>query len=188
MIEQAMAGYRERFRAELGVITQGLLGQGQTMQDGSALLPEFLHRLYFDQGLLSDQDVLTTVDTRLATAAVYDELGELVGIKIIANGDGSFAHSGIFDCITMRKPGDYHNGGNWPLWTNIELALAYSISPKMEYRQALETLVKRELVDESPKEYWELSDDRVGLVNPGRDRHAWNVLTVPAMRMAGLIK
>ncbi len=188
MVERATEGYRERYRPELGIITQGLLGPGATMQDGSALLPEFLHRLFFDEGMLADADVLTTVDTRLATASVYDHTGQLVGIKIIADADGSFAYPGLFDCPTMRNPGDYHNGGNWPLWTNIELALAHSISPKPAYRQALETLVERELADGSPKEYWELQEGRVGVASLGRDVHAWNVLIVPALRMAGLVE
>jgi len=49
-------------------------------------------------------------------------------------------------------------------------------------------LVERELADGSPKEYWELQEGRVGQVNPGRDVHAWNVLIVPALRMAGLVE
>ena len=85
----------------------------------------------------------------------------------------------------MRNPGDYHNGGNWPPWTNIELALGHSIGPKREYRQALETLVERELADGSPKEYWGLQDGRVGVASLGRDVHAWNVLVVPALGMGG---
>ncbi len=79
MVERATEGYRERYRPELSVITQGQSGPGATMQDGSALLPEYLHRRFFDQGMLPDEDVLTTVDTRLATASVYDRSGELVG-------------------------------------------------------------------------------------------------------------
>ena len=79
MVGRAADAYRERYRPELGIITQGLSGPGATMQDGSALLPEFLHRLFFNQGMLPDQDVLTTVDTRLTNASVYDSSGELVG-------------------------------------------------------------------------------------------------------------
>jgi hypothetical protein len=188
MAARATADYRARFRPALGFISQGLWGPGETMQDGSALLPEFLHRLFFGEGMLADEAVLATVDTRLATASVYDRSGVLAGVKIIAEADGSFAYPGLFNCPTMRNPGDYHNGGNWPLWTNIELALAHSIDPKPAYRQALETLVERELGDGSPKEYWELQEGRVGQVNPGRDVHAWNVLIVPALRMAGLVE
>ena len=84
MAERATEGYRERFRPELGFITQGLSGPGETMQDGSALLPEYLHRLFFEQGMLSDEDVLATVDTRLATASVYDRSGKLVGFAMDA--------------------------------------------------------------------------------------------------------
>lgn len=189
MAERAAAVYRERYDEKLGFITQGRWRAGRELQDGSALLPEFLHRWWFGKGLLEDAAIVATVDHRLRSASVNDGAGALAGVKIIANADGSFSDARLYACPTLRNPGDYHNGGNWPLWTNIELALAYSITPDPAYRAALETLVTRELAaDGSPKEYWQLSPDSVGRVNPGRDTHAWNVLLAPAFKMAGLIE
>ena len=43
----------------------------------------------------------------------------------------------------------------------------HSIAPTPAYRQALETLVERELGDGSQEEYWELQEGRVGSFRQG---------------------
>lgn len=190
-VAQAVRGYRDSYHSGLGFVTLSKWDAGSRLQDNSALLPEFLHRYLFGEGMLSDAVVLATVDHRLETAGVRlrNLTGEsLAGIKNIAEADGSFAWPGNYACPTLREPGDYQNGGHWPLFASIELALAYGIDPQPIYRQALEDLTRRELDHGSPKEYWELSPGSEGYVHPGRDEHAWNVLIVPALQMAGLIQ
>jgi hypothetical protein len=187
MAERAVAVYRAQFKPQTGLFTLSDRWPGHFLQDGSALMPEFLHRLFFHRGMIPNDAIARIADHRLRTAAVYDD-GELVGLKNIANADGSFANPLFFECPTSGKPGDYQNGGNWPLWTNTELALAYSVRPDDRYREALETLVGRELEDGTTEEYWELSEDAPGLVSPNRSQYAWNALIVRALKSAGLIR
>lgn len=188
MAERAAAHYRAQFKSQTGLFALSDRWPGVFLQDGSALMPEFLHRLFFHRGMLPNDIIPVIVNRRLATAGVTDEADRLLGVKNIANADGSFANPGFFKCPTSGKPGDYQNGGNWPLWTNTELALVYSVRPDDRYRQALETLAQRELADGSPEEYWELSEDAPGRVNPNRSQYAWNALIVRALKFSGLIR
>jgi hypothetical protein len=187
-VDDAVAGYAARYRPELGFVPLSAWREGSTVQDLSALLPELLHRYHFGQGMLDDGAVLSTVDHHLATASVYSDDGSLIGIKNVATANGGFAHPGNFACATLRRPGDYHNGGYWPMYTLAELALAYSIEPREVYKTAIEQLVEKELADGSPKEYWELSPGREGVLQPGRGDYSWNALLVAAFRWARLIE
>ncbi len=187
MAERAATIYRAQFKPRTGLFTLSDRWPGIFLQDSSALMPEFLHRLFFQRGMIPNDAIPIILNHRLITAGVAGDNGALLGLKNIANADGSFANPLFFECPTSGKPGDYQNGGNWPLWTNTELALAYSVRPDACYRQALETLVQRELADGSPEEYWELSEDAPGLVSPNRSGYAWNALIVRALRFSGLI-
>lgn len=187
-VTDAVSGYRAIYRPDLGFLPLSAWDAGNGAQDVSALLPELLYRYHFDEGLLDDAAVLSSVDHNLATASITGDDGSLVGIKNIAAADGGFAYPANFSCTSMRRPGDYHNGGYWPMYTLAELALAYGIESRTSYRTAIETLVEQELGDGSPKEYWELSPGREGTLQPGRDDYSWNALLVPVFRWAGLIE
>lgn len=184
---RATEEYRRLYRPAMGFLPLSAWRAGSAMQDVSALLPEFLHRYFFSEGMLFDAAIINSVDHNLATASVYDDSGSLIGIKNLAKANGDFANPSYFACPSLRNAGDYHNGGYWPMYTLVELALAYAIDPQPVYREAMEQLVARELQDGSAKEYWELSPGREGTVHPGRDNYSWNALIVPALRWAGLI-
>lgn len=185
--DAAAAVYRSLYRADLGFLPLSAGAPGHAVQDVSALLPEFLHRYLMGAGLLGDEAVLAAVDHTLRTALVYDAAGVPVGIKNIARADGSFADPGWFACADNRSVGDYHNGGYWPMYTLVELALAYGVQPRPAYRELIETLAARETAGGTTQEYWNLGRGRIGEVQPGRTDYAWNALIAPALRWAGLI-
>jgi hypothetical protein len=114
--------------------------------------------------------------------------GRAAGIKNIANADGTFAAASLFACPTLNEPGDYHNGGYWPMYSLVELALAYGIAPRPQYRTMIEELVAQEVADGTTKEYWTLAPGRIGQVQAGRRDYSWNVLIVSALRWAGLVE
>jgi len=184
---QAAYRYRALYRSDLGFLPLSANTPGNRMQDLSALLPEFLHRYFFGSGLLPDSAVLSTINHQLDTATIYAPDGTPAGIKIIANADGSFADPADFACPTLDSPGDYHNGGYWPMYTLVDLAMAYHLDPQPAYRSLIETLVAKETAGGNPKEYWPLAPGRVGALQPGRSDYSWNVLAVPALRWAELI-
>lgn len=191
-VEKAKEGYREIWRqnCQKGYLPQA---QGQEIIDLSALFPEVLSRFLFNEPILPDQTVLTTIDNFLAKASVVNkETGELHGIKIICNGDGSFLLPKAISVPAFNEPGDYQNGGYWPMWTLVDLALAFKIAPKSqkeEYRQIILKLLNKELAkDGKAKEYIRLCPDPVVLGSTEEIRHqySWNVLFNPMARWAGL--
>lgn len=190
--DAAAAVYLSLYRADLGFLPLSAGAPGDDVQDVSALLPEFLHRYLVGTRLLTDDAVLATVDHTLRTALVNDGdpsgPGAPAGIKNIARADGSFADPGWFACTDNRSVGDYHNGGYWPMYTLVEVALAYGIQPRPAYRELIETLAARETTGGTTQEYWNLGRGRIGEVQPGRTDYAWNALIVPALRWARLIE
>jgi hypothetical protein len=159
---QAADGYRALFRSDVGFLPLSAKEPGNSLQDVSALLPELMHRYFFGIGILPDTAVLSTVNHHHETAVVYASDGSIAGIKNIANANGTFAASSYFACPTLNAQGDYHNGGYWPMYTLVDLAMAYQIDPQPLYRSTMETLVAKELADGTTKEYWPLAPGRVG--------------------------
>ena len=185
----AEAAYRALYRQASGFLPLSAGGPGRSVQDVSALLPEFLHRWLFKDAMLPDAQVLATVDHHLATLSVYADGGALIGIKILGDSAGGFLAPSLFaaDCAGMSSPGDYHNGGYWPMYTLVELALAYSITPDPRYRAALEQLVGAEAEEGLGVEYWQLRQGSEGYVPAIRRQYSWNALALRAMRYAGLV-
>ncbi len=184
---QAADGYRALFRNDVGFLPLSAKEPGNSLQDVSALLPEFLHRYFFGIGILPDTAVLSTVNHHLETAVINAADGSIAGIKNIANANGTFAATSNFACPTLNTQGDYHNGGYWPMYTLVDLAMAYQIDPQPLYRSTMETLIAKELADGTTKEYWPLAPGRVGNIEQGRSDYSWNVLIVPALRWSGLV-
>lgn len=178
--------YRTLYRDDLGFLPLSGWNAGRDFQDVSALLPEFFHRYLTGEGMMPDLWVLATVDHHLQTAAVLADDGAHLGIKNIAQADGDFVDPGYFDCPTLRARGNYHNGGYWPMYTLVELALAASIAPHPRFVEPIVELVLRETASGTAHEYWELIPGHEGTVQPTRSDYAWNVLIVPALRWAGL--
>ena len=185
----ARAGYRSLFNGPLGFLPLGAGSAGRT-QDVSALLPEFLHRLLLGEGMLPDAQVLSTVDHHLDTLSVRAADGKLLGLRVLADRTGGFLPSTAFaeGCAGMSRPGDYHNGGFWPMYTLVELALAYAIAPAPRYRLALEQLVSYEAEYGLGIEYIQLVEGSEGYVPPRRGQYSWNVLALRALRFAGLVE
>ena len=188
-VAAAEYNYQALYNAAYGFLPLGASRTGRSVQDVSALLPEFLHRLLLDDGILSNAKVLSTVDRHLATLGVYAADRTLIGVKVLADVTGGFLAQQMFadDCSSMSSPGDYHNGGYWPMYTIVELALAYSIAQDPKYRIALEQLVEHEAEQGMGVEYWQLMRGSEGNVPSGRGHYSWNVFGMIALQYAGLV-
>lgn len=191
-VEKAKEGYREIWRqnCQKGYLPQA---QGQAVIDLSALFPEVLSRYFFNEPILPDEAVLTTIDSYLAKASVFDKATkELHGLKIICKGDGSFLPPSAISIPAFNEPGDYQNGGYWPMWTLVDLSLAFKIAPKSQkekYREMILKLLNKELEkDGKAKEYIRLCPDPIILGSTEKIRHnySWNVFFNPIARWAGL--
>lgn len=189
-VDAARAGYRSLFNGPLGFLPLGAGAYSRTLQDVSALLPEFLHRLLLEEGLLPDAQVLSTVDHHLDTLGAYAADGSLIGLRVLADRRGGFLPSTAFaeGCAHMSRGGDYHNGGYWPMYTLAELALAYAIAPQGRYRLASEQLVAYEAAQGLGIEYIQLVPGSEGYVPPRRGQYSWNVLALRALQYAGLVE
>lgn len=184
MVQSAKDNYQSLYKPWLGFVSQS---RDVPVQDLSVLFPESLHRYLFNKGILSDDMILKTVDHHLETAGVYSRSGKLAGLKITAGADGGFLSSERFSVPDLATPGDYQNGGYWPLWTLSELALAYEISGDEKYKSAIAELLKTELgKDGQSKEFIRLVPDSLGDFDSFRSPYSWNVLFVPFAQRAGL--
>lgn len=163
------------------------LSKNTQYQDSSALLPEFLARLYFNQGiLLPDNQVLASVDRLINIASVYDEKGKLQGIKTIYAVDGSFLPPIVFSS-TMNNTGVYQNGGYWPMYVLTDLSLAFKISGDTKYKRIAQELMGKELrSDGKSKEFLYLEPYRIGTSDPERSDYSWNALISTALKWSGM--
>jgi hypothetical protein len=156
-------------------------------QDISTVFPEFLFRWAFGDRALPDSIVADTVARSVRTASVYKD-GRIAGIKVICDGDGSFLPAERYHVPVLNGPGDYQNGGYWPMYTLTALALACTIAPSRQYQSIAETLVEAELgLDRTSKEIIMLSSGAVGAWDPKRNNYTWNALIAPALRWARLV-
>jgi len=156
-------------------------------QDISAVFPEFLFRWAFGESALPDSVVMNTVARMVRNAAVYRDR-KIAGIKVICDRDGEFLPADRFHVPVLNSPGDYQNGGYWPMYTLAALAMAYRIKATQAYRDIIEALVVAELQpDQISKEIILLKPGAVGSWDPKRNGYTWNALIAPAVRWAGLI-
>ena len=155
-------------------------------QDISSVFPEFLFRWAFADSALPDAVIMDTVTRCVQTASVYEN-GKIAGIKVICDTGGAFLPADRFNASVLNSPGDYQNGGYWPMYTLIALALAYKIAPSQEYKSIVETLVIAELSDHVSKEVIRLKPGEVGTWDPKRNGYTWNALIAPALRWAGIV-
>ena len=125
-VDAAAARYRARFNG--AYVQFGRWSQFARAQDVSAIFPDFISRLIYGASILEDDMVHASVEYLLATAAVRYEDGRLAGIKNISTSAGRFYPTAYFYASGLNPPGHYQNGGHWPLYTIVALALAYSIT------------------------------------------------------------
>lgn len=193
-VEKAREGYEVIWKQnwENGYLPQA---QGGSYIDFSSLFPEVLSRYLFDESILPNWVVLRTIDHYLTKAKVANIFtGKLHGLKIICQGNGDFLPKRAISVKDFAEPGDYQNGAYWPMWTLVDLALAFKIAPESrreEYRQTILKLLEVELDrDQEAKEYIRLCPDPgvLGSSEEMRHKYSWNVFFVPIARWAGLTR
>lgn len=186
-VDAAKAHYQAFFDAGPGALRLGKDSWWADKLDLSALFPEFLLRWLYAESALPDSVVGSTVERFRTIGAVTDAQGRIAGLKIICAADGSFLDRERFYAPGLNWPGDYHNGGYWPMYTLTALALAFRLNRDEALRQLIGQLITRELAaDHVSKEVIILSPGAVGSVDPERSQYTWNALIVPALKWAGL--
>ncbi len=185
---RARSRYADFYRADVGALTLGRDSWWADKLDISALFPEFMLRWLYDESALPDSAIRSTIDRFRQVAIVNQPDGTPAGIKVICNMDGSFLSRERFFAPGLNWPGDYHNGGYWPMYTLAALAMTYHIYPDSAIKQLIEHLVEIELAaDHRSKEVIILAPGAIGTVNPERTGYTWNALIVPALRWASII-
>lgn len=180
VVVQAENNYRDMFRDGLGFLP---LSRFTSYQDASALLPEFLSRLYFNRGMLQDHQIQATVDSLINSASISDG-GDLGGIKVISTANGGFLPSGVF-APPLNGQGEYQNGGYWPMYVLASICLAYKISGDAKYQNLADQLTQKELgTDGRSKEFLYLSAGNIGAFDPERSDYSWNALIAAAFKWA----
>jgi hypothetical protein len=186
-VAAAQAQYRSFYDHECGYLTLGKYSNFARAQDVSAIFPEFLSRFLYDEPILADHMVLSHVERVRGNAAVYQAAGRLAGLKVISAPSGAFLPQTWFYAPELNPPGDYQNGGHWPLYSVVALALAYAIAGDGAYAQMIARLVADELaVDHQSKEFIRLAPGQVGAFDPARVNYTWNALIRTACVWCGL--
>jgi hypothetical protein len=186
-VDRARARYAEFFRSDFGFMTLGKDSWWADKIDISVLFPEFLLRWLFKESALSDGMIRSTVDRYVPLASVHKQDKTLAGLKVICAPDGSFLPPERFSVPVLNDPGHYQNGGYWPMYTLVALALRYRIAPDKDLKALIETLVRTELVkDHRSKEIIILAPGVEGVTDPNRSGYTWNALIAVALRWAGV--
>jgi hypothetical protein len=186
-VDRARARYVEFYRPEWGTMVLGKDSWWADKLDISTLFPEFLLRWLFKESALPDEAIRQTVDRYIPLASVYTQDQTLAGLKVICALDGAFLPPERFAVPVLNGPGHYQNGGYWPMYTLIALALRYAIGPDKSLQDLIETLVRTELAkDHRSKEIIILAPGVEGASDPNRSGYTWNALIVPALKWAGV--
>jgi hypothetical protein len=184
---QARARYVEFFRPDFGFMTLGKDSWWADKIDISVLFPEFLLRWLYKESALPDEIIRATVDRYVPLATVTRQDKALAGLKVICAADGSFLPPERFSVPSLNDPGHYQNGGYWPMYTLVALALRYKIAPDKDLKALIETLVQTELAtDRRSKEIIILAPGVEGAIDPNRSGYTWNSLIGPALKWAGI--
>ncbi len=186
-VDSAVAVYRSSFNHTDGYVSLGKFSRFAGSVDVSAIFPEFLSRYLYGSAMLPDEMVMAHAEYVVNRAAVYYPDGRIAGLKIIAAPSGDFLPPEWYHAPQLNQPGHYQNGGHWPLYSIVTLALAYSISRDERYGQLIGELVAGELgEDHQSKEVIRLAPGGVGTFDPARMNYTWNVLIPTACRWCGL--
>ncbi len=186
-VDRARARYMEFFRPDFGFMTLGKDSWWADKIDISVLFPEFLLRWLYNESALPNEMILNMVDRYVPLASVSKKDQTLAGLKVICAPDGSFLPPERFSVPVLNNPGHYQNGGYWPMYTLIALALRYKIAPNKDLKTLVETLVRNELAkDHRSKEIIILAPGVEGAIDPNRSGYTWNALIAVALKWAGL--
>jgi hypothetical protein len=186
-VDRARARYAEFYRPDLGIIALGKDSWWADKIDISVLFPEFMLRWLYKESALPDEMIVSMVDRYIPLASVYTKAKTLAGLKVICAADGSFLPPERYHVPVLNDPGHYQNGGYWPMYTLIALALRYKIAPNKDLKALIETLVRAELAkDRRSKEIIILAPGVEGAIDPNRSGYTWNALIAPALKWAGV--
>ena len=186
-VDRARARYAEFYRPDLGTMTLGKDSWWADKLDISTVFPEFLLRWMYKETALPDEAIRNTVDHLVRVGSVTKADKSLAGLKVICAADGSFLPPERFSVPSLNDPGHYQNGGYWPMYTLIALALRYKLAPDPVQKARIETLVRGELAkDRRSKEIIILAPGVEGAIDPNRSGYTWNSLIVPALKWAGV--
>lgn len=184
----AQRGYRSFFDSTRGYVSCGKFSRFASAQDVSAVFPEFLSRYLYDERILEDEMLVRHANRILANASVNAHDGTLVGIKNLSAANGAFFSPTWFAVPGLNLPGVYQNGGHWPLYSLVLLALAYSITREARYERWVGELVWNELVQTlQSQEFIVLSPGAVGTSDSARADYSWNALIPVALQWCGLV-
>jgi hypothetical protein len=187
-VDRARTRYAEFFRPDLGIVTLGKDSWWADKMDISVLFPEFMLRWLYRESALPDEMIVSMVDRYIPLASVYKQDKTLAGLKVICAADGSFLPPERYHVPVLNDPGHYQNGGYWPMYTLIALALRYKIAPNKDLKALIETLVRVELArDRRSKEIIILAPGVEGAIDPNRSGYTWNALIAPALKWAGVV-
>ena len=186
-VDRARARYAEFYRPDLGSMTLGKDSWWADKLDISTVFPEFLLRWMYKENALPDEAIRATVDHLVQVGSVTKANKALAGLKVICASDGSFLPPERFSVPSLNDPGHYQNGGYWPMYTLIALALRYKLAPDAAQKARIETLVRAELTDRRSKEIIILAPGVEGATDPNRSGYTWNSLIAPALKWAGAV-
>jgi hypothetical protein len=186
--DRARARYAEFYRPDFGWMALGKDSWWADKIDISALFPEFLLRWLYKESALPDEVIRSTVDRYVPLASVYRLNKTLAGLKVICAADGGFLPPERFFEPSLNGPGHYQNGGYWPMYTLVALALRYKVAPDPDLKRLIETLVRLELgTDRRSKEIIILAPGVEGATDPNRSGYTWNALIPAALKWAGVV-
>jgi hypothetical protein len=186
-LDRARARYVEFYRPDFGFMTLGKDSWWADKFDISVLFPEFLMRWLYKESALPDDMIRSTVDRYVPLASVYKQDQTLAGLKVICAPDGSFLPPEKFSVPSLNDPGHYQNGGYWPMYSLVALALRYRLAPDKDLKALIETLVRIELAkDRRSKEIIIMAPGVEGATDPNRSGYTWNSLIASALKWAGV--
>ena len=187
-LNKAKAGYRSCFNKKIGFVTLGKESQFNQCQDVSALLPEFLSRYLLSEPVMSDGEVISTVNSHLKRSAVYGKDNQLVGVKIISGPGGEFLDPAMYAPESLNEAGCYQNGGYWPMFTLTELSLANLIEPSKSFVEIARRLLEVEMANNRrSQEYLILAPWGKGSCDLNRSGYSWNVLAAASLRISNIL-
>lgn len=190
--DRQLAGAEEQYRnfydKNLGYVSLGKTSNVSECQDVSVLLPEFFCRLFFKGRILTDEMIIRTVNYRIRTATVCNCKNEQIGIKAVCLPDGGFLPpERFFEPEALNPQGCYHNGAYWPMFSLVELSLAYAITKDQELKEVASRLMRSEFSgDKHSKEFLYLASWRLGGFDKERSGYSWNALANLALRWSKL--
>src|SRR3989338_368049 len=136
--------------------------RSQPYTDVSSLTGEFLAMALFGEQLLSDSIVLETV---------YSLPKNSGGIPVVATEDGGYLNPREFN--RQYLPGDYHNGGDWPLFNAFAHATAEKHGASHD-RVFWQTLIEDLRRSNNAENFYTGDGFIPESHNPTRTRTVWN--------------